>query len=262
MKLRSYVWNELRSPEITIARNAGAVVFVPIGATEQHGAHLPLNTDILSVTSIALAAAKRSKEPPILVAQVANIGFSPHHMMHPGTISLRLETFTALIRDVVTSLHRHGFHKIILVNGHGGNIAPSSAIAHQLTADGMPVVFCSYWDLILSDIAEALEGSRKTVGHAGEFETSLLLHLKPQGVNLEEAVDESRPPWNPKLLHDKIMEIGAMFPPVFVEDSTGVLGDASRGSADKGRMLFEASVRRLVDLARLVAETDFPNSSV
>lgn len=261
MTFRSHIWNELRSSEIASARDAGAVVIIPLGATEQHGAHLPLDTDILSATRVALGAAELSKEPPILVAKVASVGFSPHHMMHPGTISLRLETFTALVRDVVASVRRHGFHKIIFVNGHGGNVAPLSAIAHELTADGMPMVFCSYWDLIRSDIAETLEGSRKSVGHAGEFETSLLLRLRPQGVQLEAAVDDSRPPWNPRLRRDMLVEAGAVFPPVFAADSTGVLGDASKGTAAKGTNLFDAAVSRLAELARLVADTELFDAS-
>ncbi len=262
MKFRSHVWNELRSPEIAAARDAGAVVVIPIGATEQHGAHLPLDTDVLSATRVALGAAELSKEPPILVAKIASVGFSPHHMMHPGTISLRMETFTALVRDVVVSVRRHGFRKIIFVNGHGGNVAPLSAMAHELAAEGMPIVFCSYWDLIRSEIAETLEGSRKTVGHAGEFETSVLLHVRPEGVRLEAAVDERRPPWNPRLRHDVLVEAGAVFPPIFSSDSTGVLGDARRASTEKGRKLFESAVSRLADLARRVAEADLFEASV
>lgn len=262
MKLRTHTWNELRSPEIEMAREAGAIVLVPVGSTEQHGSHLPLNTDILSATRVALGAAELSENPPVLVANVVSVGFSPHHMMRPGAISLRLETFTAIVHDVVRSLQRHGFRKIIFVNGHGGNTAPLSAVAHQLATDGMPMVFCSYFDLIREEIGESLEGSRKTVGHAGEFETSLLLHLRPNSVDFDAAIDVSSPPWNPELPRDPIMDAGGTFPPIFAPNSTGVLGDARKGNAKMGEKLFEVAVRRLGDLVRAVAETDLFDESV
>lgn len=262
VKLRSHVWNELRSPELLAARQAGAIVLVPIGATEQHGAHLPVNTDIVAATMVSLAAAERSADLPVLVAEVASLGFSPHHMLHTGTISLRLETFLSLLRDVVTSIHRNGFERIIVVNGHGGNIAPLSALAHELTGDGLPVLFCSYWDLIRSEIAETMTGWRKAVGHAGEFETSLMLHLKPEHVDEAAAVEEKRPPWDPALPSDPIAEAGGTFPPLFAADSTGVLGDATAGRPEKGEALFELAANRLVELIRVVASAHFPRGSV
>ncbi|MEX2536076.1 MAG: creatininase family protein [Trueperaceae bacterium] len=262
MKLRTNIWNELRSPEIAGARDAGAVVVVPLGATEQHGSHLPLDTDILSATSVCVRAAELSEEPLILVARVLDVGFSPHHMLHPGTLSLRLETFCAVVRDVVQSVRTHGFEKIIFVNGHGGNAAPLYSIAHQLATEGLPMVYCSYWDLIKAEIESILEGSRRSVGHACEFETSLLMHLRPDSVDRGSAVDESRPPWNPKLLRDPVSEAGAVFPPVFTRDSTGVLGDARSGSADKGRQLFETAAARLAELVKIVAETEFMHERV
>lgn len=262
VKLSSHVWNELRSPELAAAKEAGAVVLVPIGATEQHGAHLPVNTDIVTATSVSLAAAERIANPPVLVVETASLGFSPHHMLHIGTISLRLETFIALLRDVVISIDRHGFKRIILVNGHGGNIAPLSAFAHEMAGDGLPVLFCSYWDLIKEEIAETMTGWRKAVGHAGEFETSLMLYLRPDHVDPAAAVEEKRPPWNPALASDPIMAAGATFPPLFAANSTGVLGDAIAGSAEKGRVLFDLAADRLVELVRTVAETELPRGSV
>ncbi|MEX2541043.1 MAG: creatininase family protein [Trueperaceae bacterium] len=256
MTLRTHIWNDLRSPEIVEARDAGAVIVVPLGSIEQHSSHLPLNTDIFSATSVVDRAARLCRQPPVLVANVVQAGFSPHHMEHAGTISLSLTTFNAVIRDVVESIFAHGFRKVLFVNGHGGNIAPLTAVLNELTSEGLPVVSCSYWDLIKVEIAEEMEGWRKAVGHAGEFETSFLLHLKPESVDMQAAGNVQSPPWNPELSHDVFAELGASFPAVFVKESSGLLGDAARGTERKGAALFEVAVQRLVKLIEVLAGTE------
>lgn len=256
MKLRTHTWNQLRSPEIAEARNAGAVVLIPTGATEQHGAHLPLDTDILSATTVSLRAAELVEEVPVLVANVLHVGFSPHHLAHPGTLSLRLETFVAVLTDVVKNIWSYGFRRILIVNGHGGNIAPLISVGNQLTTDGMPVAVCSYWDFTNQEREDVLEGSRKSVGHACEFETSILLHLRPEAVNQPAAVRDFRPPWNPRLDQDVLTEAGVAFPPVFRAESTGVLGDPTLATADKGQIFIEAASRKLANFIQLFQQTD------
>jgi creatinine amidohydrolase len=173
------------------------------------------------------------------------MGFSPHHMVHAGTLSLRLHTFTSVIVDTVVSIWRHGFRKILIVNGHGGNIAPLAAIANELTTDGYSVPTVSYWDLVKEDLRDLLEGERKTVGHACEFETSLMLFQRPNGVDMTTAVRDNHPPWNPGADTDIFTEHGVTYPAVFRAGSSGVLGDPTLASADKGRRLFELASERL-----------------
>lgn len=254
MVLRTHIWNQLRSPEITEARDAGAVVLVPTGATEQHGPHLPMDTDIFSATTVSLRAAELVETIPVLVANILNVGFSPHHMAHPGSLSVRLETFAAVMSDVVKNIWSHGFQKILIVNGHGGNIAPLLSIGNQLTTDGYPVAVCSYWDLIKEECKDILEGSLKTVGHACEFETSVLLHLRPEAVDISAAVTDFRSPWNPDLERDVVTEAGVTFPPVFRKESTGILGDPTLATADKGKELVDAASYKLANFIRLFHE--------
>src|SRR5690625_862626 len=95
---------------------AGGVVVVPIGATEQHGPHLPLGTDFTMAHTVATKAAEQVDG--VLVTPPIWTGFSPHHMQFTGTVSLRAETLMAVVRDVAESLWRHGFRRILFLNGH------------------------------------------------------------------------------------------------------------------------------------------------
>ena len=256
MKLRTHVWNHLRSPEIAAAQRAGAVVLIPTGATEQHGAHLPMDTDILSATTIALRAAEQVEDIPVLVANISHIGFSPECMEHPGTLSVRLETFVAIITDVVKCISTHGFHKIMIVNGHGANIAPLKAAAWQLTTDGYPLAICTYWELITEEQAKLLNGPLSHVRHACEFETSVMLHLRPEGIEMDEAVDDLSPPWNPQLSRDPLLAEGIFFPSVFRREGHGLVGGPTFANPETGEKLVAAAATRLARAVRVFHETD------
>jgi creatinine amidohydrolase len=255
MKPRTHNWNALRSPEIAEAARAGAVVLIPTGATEQHGAHLPMDTDIISSTAVANRAAELV-ESPVLVASVAHVGFSPECMEHPGTLSLRLETFIALITDVVKSIHAHGFRKVMVVNGHGGNIPPLRAAAWQLTTDGYALAIVTYWELIAEEQKRFLRGPVDHVRHACEFETSFMLHLRPDGVKMDMAVDSVTPPWNPQLTKDPLRNEGVFFPSVFRRTGPGLVGVPSFATPETGRMLFDAAAEKLAAVVRIFRDTD------
>lgn len=256
MKLRTHSWNALRSPEIAEAAKAGAVVLIPTGATEQHGAHLPMDTDIVSSTAVANRAAELVEEFPVLVASIAQIGFSPECMEHPGTISVRLETFVAMITDVVKSIHAHGFRKIMIVNGHGGNIPPLRATAWQLTTDGYALAIVTYWELIVEEQKRFLKGPVDHIRHACEFETAFMLHLRPAGIEMDLAVDSTTPPWNPKLAHDPLRNDGVFFPSVFRRTGPGLVGAPSHATAETGRQLFDAASSKLAAMVRVFRDTD------
>ncbi len=260
MNLRTNVWNELRSPEIGEAAREGAVVLIPTGATEQHGAHLPVDTDIVSSTAVAMRAAEQVDEFPVLVANAGHLGFSPECMEHPGTISLRLETFVAMIADIVKSIYEHGFDKVMVVNGHGGNIPPLRAAAWQLTTDGYPLAITTYWELIVDEQKQYLQGPVHHIRHACEFETSMMLHLRPEGVEMDLAVDSTTPPWNPNLASDPLRNEGVFFPSVFRRAGPGLVGAPSFATAETGKKLFEAAATKLANVVRVFRNTDLGGS--
>ena len=119
------IWQELSWPRIKQCAEQGLVVIIPIGVIEQHGHHLPLDTDAFFAQEMARAAARR--DPEILVGPTVPFGFTPSNKNFPGSISLTAATWTALIREIVRSVHRHGFTRIALLNGHGGQVALSRA---------------------------------------------------------------------------------------------------------------------------------------
>ncbi len=171
-------------------RAANALLVLPVGATEQHGPHLPLGTDFLIVEHIAREAAREARQRvDILVAPTLHVGSSHHHLPFGGTISLSTERYYGALSDMAESLIEGGFRRIFILNGHGGNheiiqlVARDLALQHQVNLGA-----ASYWDLAQEAVAERepdLHG--RFPGHAGVFETSLIMALRP------DLVDEPRP---------------------------------------------------------------------
>lgn len=117
-------------PEAKAALERGVAVVIPVGSTEQHGHHLPLSTDTINVYALARLAAERSGQA--VVTPPVAFGTAHNHMHFPGTITLQLDTLKALLVDVAASLIHHGFHRLLLLNGHGGNISAVGAAAEQI----------------------------------------------------------------------------------------------------------------------------------
>ena len=164
---------------------------VPVAAIEQHGPHLPVMVDSLLCTAVAERAAARlaAQAPPrrpAVVAPTVWSGLSEHHMPFGGTITLDFTTFAALLRCVCRSLQRHGFRRILLLNGHGGNEAALRVVVEQLSADGeVALATATYWHLAAEPFRAHLE-RQSGVRHACEAETSMVMALRP------ELADQSR----------------------------------------------------------------------
>jgi creatinine amidohydrolase len=122
---------EMSWPECRDAIAAGKVAVLPVATYEDHGYHLPIDTDVLLATEICDRAVARIPGEAVLIPPVSH-GYSPHHMDFPGTITIGWETFTHYVRDVCTSLVQHGFTRILVVNGHGSN-TPLVEMAARLT---------------------------------------------------------------------------------------------------------------------------------
>lgn len=220
--MREVLWERLKRTEIEQAAQAGALAIIPIASLEQHANHLPLNTDANIVSTVARRAAQ-AVAFPVLVLPTVWTGYSPHHMRHPGSVTLTYHTFVDVLTQVAKSVYAHGFRKLLLLNGHGGNSAIVAGMRTKLAEeDGVTsVVGCDYWDAPgMPDAMRRLcPVDRGFVGHAGEFETSVQMHLQP------ELVDASRAVWAP-----------------------GAFGDPSAGSQENGKALVEAAVEGLVRL--------------
>ena len=220
--MKKVLWQEMRRSEIEEAAKANAVVVIPVGAIEQHGNHLPVNTDVNCCFSIARRAAEVIDEFPVLVVPPVWWGYSPHHMQYPGTISLKFHTYIDILTEVATSVASHGFKKIFFLNGHGGNAGVVASMRTKLMGEDN-VASCvgyTYWKLMDEEL-KAISEADFRIGHAGEIETSLQLYLQP------ELVDKEAVSWAP-----------------------GVIGDPTKGTYEKGKRLFEAAVNVVVKYIR------------
>jgi creatinine amidohydrolase len=223
--MKKILWQELRRTEFEKAVKADGVVIIPVGSTEQHGNHLPINTDANCCFTIAQRAAQTIDEFPVLVLPAIWTGYSPHHMTYPGSITLKYDTFVALLTEVATSVYAHGFKKILFLNGHGGNSATIAAMRTKLAfEEGVSAMGFDYWEI--PSVPEQLmkivnQSDHGFLGHSGEMETSLQLFLQPELVDMEAAT------WVP-----------------------GVWGDPSTGTRKEGESIVNTVVKALIKLLR------------
>jgi creatinine amidohydrolase len=184
------LWESTRK-EIREALEAGRLkaALVPTGSTEQHNEHLAMIQDTASAVLVAEQAALQLW-PQVTVAPPVAVGVSPYWMERPGTLTLRPETFLAMVYDICESLRQHGLKTIFIVNGHGGNDKPLKAhLAEFRSKLGVNIDACSYWEAYFDEknrqeTARLMEtGLENVPGHSAEFETSFALAAFPERVH-------------------------------------------------------------------------------
>lgn len=244
-----YLYEEFTWEEIRGVVRESRVVLLPVGSIEQHGPHLPLKTDILLAQAFCLEAGRRAPSD-IVVMPPISYGFNEHHMDFPGTIEIDGETFIRYLLCVTKSLARHGFRKILLVNGHGSNNPFLDIVARGtiIETEALCGTFMPY-SLMRDFIAKISECQWNS--HACEVETSLLLYLAPELVKMEKAKKEIGFPitkfhWRsltkPSPLN--MMDIWSRI------SETGIAGDPTLATREKGEKIFEAGVTALIDLVK------------
>jgi creatinine amidohydrolase len=235
LHLDRLTWADIKE-EIQQGRDT---VIVPFGSTEQHGRHMPLGTDALLGDEIGWGLAKRLDA---FLAPTVRFGCSEHHLAFSGTISLTEETFRSIVTDVVASLSMHGFRRIVLLPTHGGNFKPlAEAVAKIEPAKGVRVL--SFTDLggLVSAACESSSAfgvdAAKSGAHSGEWETSLMLALRPEQVKMDRAAEG---------FVGELSEIMAkVFDGIQNLDKNGVLGDARPAKAEAGRKYLEEIIEFL-----------------
>jgi creatinine amidohydrolase len=245
-------WSELAWPEIDALDRDRTVLLLPTGSIEQHGHHLPVDTDIHDAYELSLRAAAASSVRTLVLPPVW-WGDMPHHMGYPGTISLPLETYSALIRDICAAVARHGFRRVLVVNGHGGNSAILGATSLRISEElGLFVGVVSYWQLIGLRLREIGTSELGGMGHACEMETSLQLHLRPERVSMADARKDLPRPLTSFSGID-FRDPGPLAIALdFRRDSIeGVMGDPTGATVEKGVAIAEAVLEQL---ARVIEE--------
>jgi len=233
-------WRRLRADQLRERARQNAIVILPVGSLEQHGPHLPVEVDSMLGETVALRTAREiaARGHPVVVLPVIWTGVSEHHMSFGGTITLGLPAFSALIEDVCRSILRHGFSKIVLLNGHGGNENGLRCLTDELTPKlGVPIVEFTYWYAASEAIAGILE-TQSGLRHACEAETSMMMALRPELVARERIplAKSNRTPELSEAVGGGVYRwrtIGAV-------SASGVIGNPEAATPDKGRRLLDA----------------------
>jgi creatinine amidohydrolase len=180
------LWESTRK-EFREALEGGVLkaMIVPTGSTEQHNEHLAMINDTASVTLVAQQAALQLY-PQVMVATPVPVGISPHWMDRKGTLTLKKETFLAVVYEICESLKTHGVKNILVLNGHGGNVGPlREAVPEFAKKLEINLKTNSYWDAYTKDIVKKYMTSNKAPGHSGEFETSFAMAAFPERIHWE-----------------------------------------------------------------------------
>jgi len=238
---------EMTTDEAAAAVTASPLVLVPAGAFEQHGPGMPLATDLVRAEHVAERVAGELAGRAVIGPAVP-VGVSPHHMAFAGTVTLTTTTLAALLREYADSLHRHGWRKVLVITGHGGNNATLTTVAQDLLATHPDLQFA--WTPLTALATDVVAGmaSSEVHGHSGEAETAQMLVVAPHLVHRDRlAAGTTR--------RAELDPLGAVahrpgYPTLPVRydrlSRNGVLGDPRRATEEDGGALIDAIVRRIV----------------
>lgn len=241
---------EIPGPDVEGAIAAGTLVVQPMGAVEHHGPHLPLITDALIAEATAAAVVREHPELDIRVLPTLSYGVSTEHIWAPGTVSLTPATLLSLLDDLGASLRRAGAERLVFLNAHGGNTHVLRLAARELRAKHGLMTFIAFCDLP-PDVGGGGDPREERLGiHGGRAETSILLHLRPDLVDMSRALRRV-PSWINE--YETIgFESGNEFAWLSNDlTDNGVTGDPTLADAEYGRERFEHSV---ATVARVFAE--------
>jgi len=251
--MNSHRYRELTWPEARAAAERGQVIIIPIAAIEQHGFHLPVDTDNLLVEHVTEEAA-RCSDGLLLVAPMIHYGFNEHNMGFPGTISVRENVFIDFCYDVAHSFVRQGFDRLIFVNGHGSNQMLCNLTSRRvINTTKALAASVAHWELARPAVEQLRESEFPGgMAHACEFETSMYLHLRPDLVQRDKMVERETPDKLNEFVYTDLFGSG----PVHMVDRwsrvtrTGVEGDPLLATAEKGKAFADCSIRNLIAFAR------------
>lgn len=236
MKLSEVTWTDVADADTDLAA-------LPIGSTEQHGPHAPLGTDAIAAEAVADAGADRY-DGDVIVGPRIDVGVAEEHRQFPGTAWVSPDTFRAYVREVVDSLAYHGFDRVVLVNGHGGNVPALGEVAATITRHGDAYAVPFTW-------FDAIGASN--MGHGGPVETAAMRHVTPDLVRedrVETAREGASDGWGEWVNGVNLAHDSAEF------TDSGVVGDPGETDAEDGRELLDAAATALAEVFEAVAERD------
>jgi len=254
--LATHRWAELNTRDFAALDPARTVAVLPLGATEQHGPHLPLSVDSVLVDGVVNAALTRlSAADPVLVLPTQTVGLSTEHTAFAGTLHLSPQTVIQLWCDLGASVARAGVKKLLLFNAHGGNVGLMDVVARELRAQHGLIVYSSSWynlPLDTSVMAQFSPDEHRFGIHAGAIETSMMLALSPDRVTMAEAQDfastsQARAKQYAVLGNGKSAKLGWHMQDY---NPQGAVGNAAAATAAQGETLVHSAGEQLALLLR------------
>lgn len=258
MNMRTHFWSELRTTDFACLDLSRTIAVLPVAATEQHGPHLPLNVDTLLVDGVVRACLPHLlSDLPVLFLPTQAVGLSPEHQAYAGTLSHSAHTTLDVWTQLAESVARSGIRKLVLLNSHGGQVGLMDVVGRDLRSRLQMLVYSVSWfHLPLGAAAEAFSAHEHRFGiHAGDMETSMVLALRPDLVDMAAAqnftsTSEARAQNFPILGNGKSAKLAWQ-----TQDYNphGAVGNAAAATAEKGQALLQAAGQAL---AQLLAEID------
>lgn len=252
-------WERLKSREIGALDKDHSVVLLPISAIEQHGPHLPVGTDTIILRSLLQNFSKVTghfEGENVIIAPQLTVGKSNEHMAFPGTMTLTAHTLYDVLDEYVGCMVRHGFKKVMLTNSHGGNTDMLNLISRDMRVKyGIEVYVFDWWFTnFWQDIMKKVKTSKSPYGvfHACELETSLMLYIDKDLVDMDAAVDETP---DAQFAGDRFI---SLYGPVTMGWKTndvsahGVIGDPKEATYEKGKIFMDYAVEKLTAIVEEV----------
>lgn len=240
---RSYLWSELTWPEAEQRLKEVDVAILPVGAIEQHGPHLTLDVDAYDANYLARSVAQACSDPKPLVLPAIAYGVSYHHDDFPGTLSINNNTLSTLVYEIGMSAASNGINKLVVINGHGGNTPALNYAAQMINRDARIFVCVDSGETSDVDIYGMIETPNDV--HAGEFETSTSLASRPELVRMDRA-EKSVPSFSSRYLNFTSKRSVSWYAYTEKISESGVMGDPTRASAEKGQKMWAIMIAHLV----------------
>jgi creatinine amidohydrolase/Fe(II)-dependent formamide hydrolase-like protein len=240
-----YLWGELTWPEAQERFQQVDIALLPVGAIEQHGPHLPLDTDAFDADYLALRVAEACSDPKPLVLPNIPYGVSYHHDEFKGTVSISNDTLAKLVYDIGMSVSHNGIKKLVIINAHGGNSPALNYAAQMINRDAHIFVCVDTGETSDVDIYSLVETPNDV--HAGEIETSTSLAVRPHLVKMDQTGREV-PEFSSRYLDFTSKRGVSWYAYTRKISHSGVMGDPTKASAEKGKKFWEIMITHLVAL--------------
>lgn len=246
-------WGDYTTCEMQGFLERDPVVLIPVGAYEQHGPHLAMNTDKVIAEELCRRIVARSETPCVTLPCIW-VGISEHHMKFSGSLTLKHSTMALFLFDILESLSRSGVGKALVLNSHGGNMVPlNEALTRAGSSFGGTWALLTYWNLISKEIRELRASEYGGISHAGEMETALQLYLAEENVRRDRLPPANNVKgsslWSPEMFAaNKI----SLYQPYDRLSEQGHIGDPRKATAEMGRAVVDLVVEKSLHLVEAV----------